>query len=127
LLLIRRYIVRVLRVLPNILGLVLDVDLEVVLVVGIVRQYLDYPSASLDSSDLLAWHRPLSILLRTAVVPLKVSRLTIVIASDARLVLIRTEVPLVSIYVYRSPIVPIGRARVLAFIAIVGLRVGRRK
>ena len=53
LLLIHRYIVRALRVLPNILGLVLDVDLEVVLVVGVIRRYLDYPSASLDSSDLL--------------------------------------------------------------------------
>jgi hypothetical protein len=54
LLLIRRYVVRVLRVLPNVLGLVLDINLEVVLVVGVVRRHLDYPSASLDSSDLLA-------------------------------------------------------------------------
>jgi len=56
-----------------------------------------------------------------------VSRLTIVIASDAGLVLARTEVPLVGVYVYRPPIVPIGHARVLAFAAIVGLRVGRHK
>jgi len=54
LLLIRRYVVRVLRVLPNVLGLVLDVDLEVVLVVGVVYRYLDYPSALLDGSNLLA-------------------------------------------------------------------------
>ena len=87
-LLIHRYVVRVLQVLPNILGLVLNVDLEVVLVVGVVCRHLDYPSASLDSSDLLAWYRPLSILLGTIAVPLEVSRLAIVIASDAGLVLI---------------------------------------
>ena len=124
---IRRYVVRVLRVLPDVLGLVLDVNLEVVLVVGVIRRYLDYPSTSLDSSDLLAWRRPLSILLGTTAVPLEVSRLATVIANDTRLVLTRTEVPLVGVHVHRPPMVPVGRARVLAFAAIVGLGVGRHE
>jgi hypothetical protein len=124
---IRRYVVRVLRVLPDILGLVLDVDLEVVLVIGVVYRHLDYPSASLDSSDLLAWRRPLSILLRTTAVLFEVSCLATVIASGAGLVLTRTEVPLVGVYVYGPLIVPVGRAGVLAFAAIVGFRVGRRE
>ena len=44
----------VIYVLPIILGLVVDSSVKIVLVVGIVRRYLDYPSPSFDSSDLLA-------------------------------------------------------------------------
>ena len=105
----------------------LDVDLEVVLVVGVMRRYFDYPGASLDSGDLLAWRGPPSILLGTTVVPLEVSRLAIVVASNAGLVLAWTEVPLVGVYVHRPLVVPVGRAGVLAFAAMVGLGVGRRE
>jgi hypothetical protein len=53
-LLLRVFVRIVLRVLPNILGLIVNSILEVILVIGIIRRYLDYPSASLDSSNLLA-------------------------------------------------------------------------
>ena len=70
------------------MGLVLDIDLEVILVVGFIRRDLDNPSVFVDSSNLFAWYRPLSILLRATVVPLEVSYLAIVIASNAGLILI---------------------------------------
>jgi hypothetical protein len=65
----------------------LDVDLEVVLVIGFIRRDLDNPGVFIDSSDLSAWYRPPSILLGAIVVLLEVSRLTIVIVSNVRLVL----------------------------------------
>jgi hypothetical protein len=103
---------------------VLDVDLEVVLVVGFVRRDLDDPGIFVDSSDLFAWYRPLSILLGAAAVPLEVSRLAIVVASDAGLVLAWTEVPLVGVHVYGPPIVPVGRAGWVPLAPVVGL-IGR--
>jgi len=53
-LLLRVLIYAVLRVLPNVLGLIVDGVLKVILVVGVVCRYLDYPSTSFDSSDLLS-------------------------------------------------------------------------
>ena len=53
-LLLRVFVYIVLRVPPNILGLVVNSILELILVVGVIYEYLDYPRTSLDSSDLLA-------------------------------------------------------------------------
>jgi hypothetical protein len=102
----------------------LDVDLEVVLIIGFVRRDLDDPGVFVDSSDLFAWCGPLSILLRATAVPLEVSRLAIVIASNAGPVLVWPEVPLVSVYVYRPPIVPIGCTGWVPLMPVVGL-IGR--
>ena len=79
----------------------------------------------LDSSDLLAWRRPLSILLRSVVFLLEMSLLAIVIISNVGLVLIRTRVPLVSIYIYRPAIVPISRADVVPLLLIVRAGYGK--
>ena len=46
------YIVRVLGVGPNVMRLVLDISLEVILVVGIIRRDLDSPNPLIDSSGL---------------------------------------------------------------------------
>ena len=53
--------------------------------------------------------------------------LAIVKVGNVRLILIRVCFSLSSIYIYIASIVPIGRARVLALIAIVSLRVRRRE
>jgi hypothetical protein len=52
-LLLRVLIYIVIRILPNILGLVVNSGIEIVLVVGVICRYLNYPSPSFDSSDLL--------------------------------------------------------------------------
>ena len=51
--------------------------------------------------------------------------LTIVIASNIGLILVRSEVLLVSIYIYRSTIVPKSRTNVVPFPLVV--RTGRRE
>jgi hypothetical protein len=43
----------IVRILPNILGLIVDSSVKIILVVGIIYRYLDYPSPSFDSSNLL--------------------------------------------------------------------------
>jgi len=53
--------------------------------------------------------------------------LATVVAGNVRLVLTGARVPLVSVYVYASYVVPVGCARVLTFAAVVSLRVGRRE
>jgi hypothetical protein len=118
--LLRVFVYIVVRVLPNILGLIVDGVLEVILFVGIIYRYLDYPSASFNSSDLFAWYRPLSILLRTVVLPLEVPLLAIVIISNVGLVLTGSEVLLVSVYIYRSTVVPKSRANVVPLPLVIG-------
>jgi hypothetical protein len=53
-LLFRVLVCVVVYILPNILGFIGNGVLEVILVVGVIYRYLDYPSASFNSSDLLA-------------------------------------------------------------------------
>jgi len=102
---------------------VIDGVFEVILVVGVVCRHLDYPGASFNSSDLLAWRRPLSIFSGTTVLPLKVPFLIIVIASNIGLVLMGSEVLLVSVHIYRPAVVPKSYTNVVPFLLVV--RAGR--
>ena len=63
----------------------------------------------------------LPIFLRTIVLPLEVSFPAIVIVGNVGLVLIGTKVLLVSVYVYRTSVIPIGRARLIVPMLIVSL------
>jgi hypothetical protein len=53
-LLLRVLVYIIIYILPDVLRLIVDSILKVVLVVGIIYRYLDYPSTSFDSSDLFA-------------------------------------------------------------------------
>jgi len=117
--LLRVFVRVIVRVLPDTLGLVIDGVFEVILVVGVVRRHLDHPGASFNGGDLLAWRGPLSIFSGTAVLPLEVPFLAIVIVSDVGLVLTGSEVLLVGVYVYRPAVVPKSRTNVVPFLLVV--------
>ena len=108
------------RLLPDIVVFVRNVGFKVVLVVGVICRYFDYPASSLDSGDLLPWYGPLPIFLRAAVFSLEVSLLAAVKAGGVGLVPTRARVLLGGIYVYGSSVVPISRTAVLSFALVVG-------
>ena len=108
------------RLLPDVVVFVRDVGFKIVLVVGIICRYFDYPASSLDGSDLLPWYRPLPVFLRATAFSLEVSLLAVVEAGDVGFVPARARVLLGGIYVHRSSVVPISRTAVLLFTLVVG-------
>ena len=103
------------------MGLVLDIGLEVILVVGVVRRDLDGSDSLVDGGGLPAWRRSLSILLRAAVISLEVSLLAVVKTSNVGLVLARARVLLAGVYIYGTAVVSVGRASILTLALVVGL------